>query len=56
MKRIILTIIAIIMLMLATFNMGKMYAIDNAIITNESRDKDNYIMELDGETYYYWYE
>lgn len=60
MKKLISTIIAIIMLMIASFNMGKSagidHAINNAVITNENRDQGNYIMEVKGKVFEYWYE
>lgn len=60
MKRIIVTMIAIAMLMIASFNMGKSagvkHVLNRGIITNETRDQGNFIMELDGVVYTYWYE
>ena len=56
MKKNIVFVVLILITGIIAFNMGKMYAVNNALVTNKSHDSGNYEMLLGDETYYYYYE
>lgn len=50
----------LVALVLATFTAGfycgQQHTLDNQIVTNTDRTEGNYLVDLNGKTYYYWYE
>lgn len=50
----------LVALVLATFTAGfycgQQHTLDNQIVTNTDRMEGNYLVDLNGKTYYYWYE
>lgn len=49
-------VIVALMFLNSIFEMGKEYALENMIVTNAEHEEGHYIVSLDEDTYYYWYE
>lgn len=41
---------------IAGFYCGQQHTLDNQIVTDANRTEGNYRVDLNGKTYYYWYE